>query len=113
MAQAVTVVGADRAASHLRAVGAAAHHQQPAMAAAAYRAARGISGVPVRTGRLAGSIEPLDTDDYGYVVGSRGVRYAPFVFRGTRHMAARPPRVPAGLGVDVAHGIGRSIAQGR
>lgn len=111
MARAIQVTGLDRAERHLRAVGAAAHRQAPIMESTARRAADQINGIPVRTGQLAASVDVLVSGNYGFVVGTRGVRYARFVFRGTRHMAARPPRVPAGIAGDVPARIGAAIAR--
>jgi hypothetical protein len=53
-----------------------------------------VTGIPVDTGKLAGSITVRVQGDEAQVISD--VPYARFVFRGTRYMSARPPTVNAG-----------------
>lgn len=99
------------AAAKLARVGASAHAQGPLMAEAARSTARGIRGVPIRTGRLEASIGVLGSGAYGFVVGSRGVPYSRHVFHGTRYMPARPPEVPSRIGPDLSKALQGSIAR--
>jgi len=92
MAQVVTVTGDEQTSRLLRQKGITALHLEPVMDEQGKRAVRQVSGIPKDTGRLAASIEVLDTSDHGFDVGSR-VPYARFVFGGTKYMDARPPRV--------------------
>lgn len=105
-----TAIGDETAARHLERIGAAAHTQTRTMEDAARRTARSVRGVPVDTGRLARSIEPLSASPYGFEVGSK-VPYARYVFHGTRNMAARPPRVPESVGSRTARILGDSIVR--
>lgn len=107
----VSVSGDEAAAAKLDRVGAAAYTQSPAIRRAAERTARGIRGVPVETGRLERSIVVLDSGAQGFVVGSRNVPYARFVFHGTKHMAAQPPKVPSNIGPDTADEIGSNLVR--
>ncbi len=104
----VTARGVPQAAGQLERMGTNALRQEPTMTDAGRNTARRVSGVPVRTGRLAASVELLDADDYGFVVGSR-VPYARFVFRGTKYMSAQPPRVPSDTGKRTAYALSRGI----
>ena len=63
---------------------------------AAEQGARLISGVPVDSGELAGSVRALGTWIVATAKNQAGAPYGRFVFGGTRHMPARPPTVPAG-----------------
>ncbi len=97
MARTVTVTGDTRAIRMLLAKGRASGRLKPAMEAVADYAERQITGVPVDTGRLAESTRGGDdqlrkVDDASFSLGSQ-VPYARFVFGGTKHMRARPPRV--------------------
>jgi hypothetical protein len=89
-------------------MGTNALQQEPTMRDAGRITARGVSGIPIRTGRLAASIEVLSADDYGFEVGSR-VPYARFVFQGTKYVSAQPPRVPSGTGKRTAYALSRGI----
>lgn len=109
-AVAVTASGVTATERKLSAVGRAAFQQEPVMVDAARRTARGVSGVPRDTGRLASSIDVLSTSPFGFDVGS-DVPYARYVFRGTRYMAARPPRVPSSIAADTADQIGSRIVR--
>lgn len=83
-----------------------------AMAALSRDAANSITGVPVRTGRLAGSMGVVDVDGQGFAVGSVGVPYAGFVFNGTSRQPPRPPRVPVNaIRSGSAQTIGRAIVR--
>jgi bacteriophage HK97-gp10 putative tail-component len=104
----ITTTGVPQAASKLERIGNNAHQQGPTMRDAGRVTARAVSGVPVDTGRLASSIEVLDSSDYGFSVGTR-VDYAHFVFRGTKYMRARPPRVPSDTGRRTAYALSRGI----
>jgi hypothetical protein len=55
-------------------------------------AAASITGIPVRTGRLAASpkVGPV-TEHSARIVSD--TPYAKFIFRGTKHIEARPPQV--------------------
>jgi hypothetical protein len=102
MASAVTVHGADRAAANMRRRALRAANQQPVLDAASRRTAARITGIPVRTGRLEGSVRRgVDADAQGFVIRS-DVPYARFVFGGTSKMPARPPVVPSNVGAEVA-----------
>jgi hypothetical protein len=111
MPQSITVKGDDAAMRKLRATGARALRQRETFEAEARYAQRQLQGVPVKTGRLERSVkggsETLrDVTDRGYVIGSK-VPYARFVFGGTKHMAARPPRVSERtLGNHAADAVG-------
>ena len=107
---AVTVIGDEATARRLDRLGLAAHVQSPTMAAAARTTASRIRDIPVDTGRLAASMEPLNVTSYGFDVGSR-VPYAKYVFHGTRKMRARPPRVPDTVGSQTARALGAAIAR--
>ena len=63
------------------------------LAPALERAARGapVTGIPVDTGKLAASPRVRIEGDEALIVSD--VPYARFVFRGTRHMPARPPHI--------------------
>ena len=111
MARSVSVEGAREAQARLLGAGHRAGHQSAQMARMAAQTARQISGVPRDTGRLAGSIEPLEVTDQSFTVGSR-VEYAWFVFHGTRYMAAQPPRVPPGIAQRTAEAIGQDLVRG-
>lgn len=111
MAVSVSISGDKASAAKLDRVGAAAFAQSPAIKRAAERTARGVRGVPVETGRLERSIVVLDAGAFGFVVGSRNVPYARYVFHGTKYMAAQPPKVPSNIGPDTADEIGSSIVR--
>jgi hypothetical protein len=85
---------------HLRELGAAADDLRDVMGEIADYSERQITGVPVRTGRLATStrggpeqVRELRGD--GFDLGS-STPYARFVFGGTKSMPARPPQINAG-----------------
>jgi len=94
----VEVIGARQAQATLRHAGATAHDLTAVMEQQARITQRGITGVPELTGRLARSVAGgaetyrKVTDD-GFEIGTR-VPYGHYVFRGTRYMPARPPRIP-------------------
>jgi hypothetical protein len=99
MATTVTVTGDERVIRELRAKGAQAVRLKDVMRDVADYSERQITGVPVRTGRLdrstrGGSEQLLEVRDDGFDLGST-VRYARFVFGGTKNMRARPPRINA------------------
>ena len=104
----LTVRGADRTATHLRAIGERAQHQQPVMQRVAGDVARQTTGIPVDTGRLSRSVEVLEATDAGFKVGSR-VEYARFVFEGTRYVDAQPPTVPRDIGPRTAKAMADDI----
>lgn len=111
MVTTVKASGHNLSATKLERVGASAHLQAALMAEAGRATARGIRGVPVRTGRLQASLDVLSSGAYGFVVGSRGVPYSRHVFHGTRYMAARPPRVPEHIGSDLSVALQASITR--
>lgn len=104
----VNVTGGRETVRSLNSLGDSAHEQAPTMRTLAKSAARRVSGVPVDTGELARSIDVLLVGAHGFVVGSKGVPYAHYVFKGTRYMAARPPHVPA-IGRDAAAAISSNV----
>jgi hypothetical protein len=113
MPASVVVTGVDSAQRRLRALGRRGADQRGAMEREATRTQRAVSGVPVRTGRLAASVSGgADTvrvvGPNGYTIGS-AVPYAPFVFRGTQRMRAQPPRVPAGVAVQAARAVSNDL----
>jgi len=110
MAALATAIGDEAAARRLERLGTAAHTQAPTMDDAARQAARSVRGVPIDTGRLERSIEALSSNAYGFEVGSK-VPYARYVFHGTRHMAARPPKVPDNIGQRTARVLSASIVR--
>ena len=110
-AKTVEIEGTAQTALLLHRIGQRGADQTETMEAEAKRVQRAITGVPRDSGRLDKSVhggaETLRRVwPEGYLIGSL-VPYAPFVFRGTRYMDARPPKVPA----DVADGAGRAIAK--
>lgn len=107
----ITCSGDELAADKLERVGASAHAQGLLMAEAGRATARGIRGVPIRTGRLEASIGVIGSGSYGFVVGSQGVPYSRYVFQGTRYMPARPPDIPARIGPDLSRALGASISR--
>lgn len=110
MAATVDVTGASEVARYLAEVGDNAEHQKETLEPIARNAARSVTGVPVDTGKLAGSMEVLEVTDSGFAVGSR-VPYARYVFHGTRYMDARPPRLPDHIATDAAAAIGSDITR--
>lgn len=113
MSSVITTQGVQQSQQQLRAVAERANDQTDTMDAEARAMQRRIKGVPEDTGRLARSVAGgADTlrrvwKD-GYLIGSL-VEYAPFVFGGTRYMAARPPRVPDDAGERAAAAIARDL----
>jgi hypothetical protein len=112
MAQAVSVQGDRAAALRLHRVGTAAQAQAPTMAKLGHDAARRVTGIPSDTGTLAKSIEVIASGDWGYVLGSK-VPYARYVFRGTKYVDARPPRIPGDIQRRAANAIGDDITRPR
>lgn len=106
------VRGVRETVKSLTGLGDAAHEQEPTMRGAAQDAARRVTGIPVSTGRLARSVGVLLVGNYGFVIGTKGVPYAHYVFGGTRYMAARAPKVPANMASDVAGRLGQNIVRG-
>lgn len=109
----VTVTGLKAAQRRLGELGRRGADQTPAMSREALRVQRSISGVPVDTGRLArsttGGAETLRiVGAEGYTIGSR-VPYAPYVFGGTRHVRARPPRVPGDVAGSAAQAVSSDL----
>jgi len=97
MAKTVEVIGDEQVIRDLQAKGDQATRLKPVMAGVADFAERQITGIPIDTGRLARSVrgggdQLLNVTDQGFDLGST-VDYARFVFQGTKHMKARPPRV--------------------
>ena len=90
--------GVTKAAEKLRAVGDASLHQGRTMDDLAREAPDAISRIPRDTGRLAESLKDGHPEqlkrvgDFGYDIGTT-VYYAGFVFRGTKNMTARKPRI--------------------
>jgi hypothetical protein len=104
----VQTSGFPQALRRLDRLGDQAFNQRPTMEAQARDASRRVVVTARDTGRLAASIEPLDVDPFGFVLGTK-VPYAHFVFDGTKNMRAQPPRVPRGIGDQTARAIGRSV----
>ena len=93
----VSTTGDRETAARLRARGARAQRLEPAMRDIARYAEQHVTGVPVDTGRLADSItsgseQTVTTTDDSFTLAT-SVPYARYVFHGTRHMDAQPPRV--------------------
>jgi hypothetical protein len=93
MPKSVTVTGDDAAARHLRNIARRAGRQRPTMER------EGVRGGPEST---------FKATEHGYEIGTE-VPYAPFVFGGTKHMAARPPKVPRDLGKRAAQAIATDL----
>lgn len=113
----MTVSGADRVQRQLYDLARRGSDQTATMTTQAQAMQRQISGVPVRSGRLARSVaggaeSVLHADASGYQIGS-AVPYAGFVFGGTRHQAAQPPRVPASAAEQAAEAVSRDLDQAR
>jgi hypothetical protein len=105
MRLAITCDGADETSRALRYMGTRALDQSRTMSAAARDTAHAIDDVPVKTGRLANSVRSGGRSTRnGFEVVS-DVPYAPFVFGGTRHMAAQPPSIPRDVGEQTARMI--------
>jgi hypothetical protein len=109
MTDALHCEGDERVAKHLRDVGVKATRQRETMLVAARQTQRAISDIPVDTGRLqrgvsGGPESTMTVTDTGFEIGTT-VPYARFVFGGTKHMSAHPPRVP-----DVASRVATAIA---
>ena len=101
------VVDTTAAASMLERI---AQRASQSMAPALERAARHapVTGIPVDTGKLAASPRVRVEGDEALIVSD--VPYARFVFRGTRHMAARPPTVnTAALAHAAADEVAREV----
>lgn len=111
MATSVSVDGDTAAARKLDAIGRAAQSQAPVMAKQGEATARAVTGVPTDTGALAKSIRVIDSGDWGFVVGSVGVSYARYVFRGTKYVEARKPKPPAQMASDTAEALSSSIVR--
>jgi len=97
MTKTIEVTGDERVIRDLQAKGTAATRLKPVMSNVADFAERQITGVPIDTGRLArsirgGSEQLRRITDQGFDLGST-VDYARFVFRGTKHMRAQPPKI--------------------
>jgi hypothetical protein len=97
MAKTVEVIGDERVIRDLQAKGDQATRLRSVMDDVADYSERQIAGIPVDTGRLARSVrgggdQLLRLRDDGFDLGST-VDYAGFVFRGTRFMKPRPPRI--------------------
>lgn len=90
-------------------LGNAAHEQKPVMARMAQDTAKRITGIPVDTGALEQSVGVLLAEAHGFVVGTKGVPYARYVFRGTRYVSAQPPKVPSDVGARTAHAVGSNL----
>jgi hypothetical protein len=113
MAKPITVTGVPETQRHLHAIAARAGRQRHTMQSEGRAAQRSITGIPVDSGRLArgvrgGSESTLEATNVGYRVGT-SVPYARFVFKGTRKMAAQPPRVPRNLGARAASAIAADL----
>lgn len=115
---AIRCMGERAAASRIAETGERALHQRPAMTLAGRTARRSISGVPVRTGRLVASTRggpeaELVVTERGFDVASR-TPYARFVFGGTVHMRARPPRVAeSALAITAARAVSLDLGRAR
>lgn len=115
MPASVVVTGVPNAQRRLHELGRRGADQHTVMEREAVRTQREVTGVPVRTGRLAASVSGgADTlrvvGPNGYTIGSR-VPYAPFVFGGTRYMRAQPPRVPGGVATSAAKAVSSDLAR--
>lgn len=99
--------GVTQAARKLDAIGDAALSQGHTFERLARDAPGSIKGVPRDTGRLDRSLRDGASEQYkrvtpfGYEVGTK-VPYARFVFGGTKHMKARPPRVTTNRASEAA-----------
>lgn len=98
MPGAFTVTGVRQVVAKLLGMAARANDLRDPLRRVAQDTQDRITGIPVRTGRLArsvegGSAELLNVDRDGFELGTE-VPYARYVFHGTRYMEARPPRVP-------------------
>lgn len=111
MATSVSVQGDTATARKLARVGKAAQAQAPTMREQGARTARSVKGTPVETGALQRSIRVIDSGDWGFVVGSVGVDYARFVFRGTQYVSARKPKPPADMARYTAKALSDSIVR--
>jgi hypothetical protein len=97
--------GAQQTSRRLRNMGTRSLDQSSVMSAAARDTAHAIEGVPEDTGRLARSVrDGARSDRKGFTITS-DVPYAAFVFGGTRHMPARPPKVPANVAAETARRV--------
>ena len=98
MAKTVEITGDEQVIRDLRAKGTKALHLKPVMGDIADFAERQITPTHHnRTGALTRSLygggdQLRDIYDSGFRLGTT-VDYARFVFRGTKHMKAQPPRV--------------------
>ena len=114
MATTVEVIGDERVIRDLQAKGDKATRLRPVMDDIADFAERQITGIPIDTGRLARSVrgggdQLLRLRDDGFDLGST-VDYARFVFRGTKYMKARPPRINTNaIARDAASRINQEI----
>jgi hypothetical protein len=104
--QHVTVTGDDAAIRHFYALAAGAYDQRAQLEQAGREAQRRIGGIPVDTGRLTrgvhgGTGSVLDVANTGFKIATT-VPYARMVFKGTKHMRARPPTVPSNVGPRTA-----------
>jgi hypothetical protein len=105
----VSVQGATETARRLNAAGNESVSQAEVMRNVGERTRRGLRGVPVDTGTLAGSIDVV-SGNFGFVVGTR-VPYARFVFAGTRNMPAQPPRVTNNPGGETAQEVSHNVVR--
>jgi hypothetical protein len=109
----VDVIGATETQRRLRRIGTRGLDQSDVIADSARATQRSIEGVPVRTGRLDRSVHGgrdsyMESSAGGYVIGS-SMPYARFVFRGTRHMRAQPPRIPSSTGSNTARRLSADL----
>lgn len=108
------ITGVPQASSRLISVGRAARDQTHVFKAQARRTQRRISGIPTATGRLergvtGGSAEArIEAGPWGFAI-ITDVLYSRWVFGGTVHMRARPPRIPADVGPETARAVSADI----
>lgn len=84
-------IDSSQAEEMLERIGNQADHLESIIQRAGEEALRSVTGVPVDTGRLAASLRLRVENDQAQIVSD--VEYAPFVFRGTRYVDARPPEI--------------------
>lgn len=113
----ISTHGVERVERQLHTTGVRAAHQRHTLTEEAKRVTREIRGVPVDSGALDRSVHGgagyvLHVDDRGYAIGT-SVRYARFVFGGTRAMAARPPQLPPDQGRRAARAIAQDLERVR
>ena len=114
----LTTTGVREARSRIDHMGARARAQTHTFESEGRRAQRLITGIPVDSGRLAASVRggpdsELETGPWGFAILTR-VPYAPFVFRGTSAMRARPPVVPrATIARSTSQAVARDLDRAR